>query len=314
MLETFVVIDGNAILHRSYHALPPFKTKQGELVNAVYGFASVLLSILEREKPDYIAVTFDEKGPTFRHEMSKDYKATRVKAPDDLYAQIPRIHEVVTAFNIPLFRKSGFEADDLIGTLADLASRKAVRTVIVTGDMDTAQLVKNDVVLAVPRSGFAKVEYFDPAGVRAKYCVGPEQIVDYKALVGDTSDNIVGVPGIGPKTAVVLLQEYKDLDGIYKNIEHITGAARGKLEKNKDKAYMSQTLAKIVCDVPLEFRLNDCRVHEFEIKNVLDLFEELEFKRLTVRLSEIFKKKFEEHQREAARGKSVIEGEQLAMF
>ena len=271
-----------AIVHRAYHAFPSFITKEGELVNAVYGFSSMLLNIINAQKPTYIAVSFDRRAKTFRHEEYKDYKATRVKAPDDLYAQIPRIKEVVEAFNIPIYEMDGYEADDILGTLAKRVECKSQPThvFIATGDMDALQLVSDKV------SVFDKIIY-TPEKVFEKYGLLPSQIVDYKALKGDSSDNIPGVFGIGEKTAVSLLQKYKTLDGIYENIAGIEGALGNKLSQGRESAYFSQHLAKIVLDVPIEFDMDACKTYEFDQAKVLDIFMKLGFQSLIKKLREM---------------------------
>ena len=221
--KKLILIDGNAIIHRAYHALPPFTTKKGELVNAVYGFSSTLLSVIAEFKPDYVVASFDLAGKTFRHEKFEEYKATRVKGDDELYAQIPRVKEVVEAFNIPIYEKAGFEADDVIGTIATQIKKNNsdIETIIVTGDMDTLQLVNDSTKVYTMRRGLSDSLMYDEEKVFERYGLRPEQIIDYKSLRGDPSDNIPGVKGIGEKTAVTLLQEYTTLDGVYENIEKI---------------------------------------------------------------------------------------------
>jgi DNA polymerase-1 len=300
-MKKLFLIDGNAIIHRAYHALPRFSTSKGELINAVYGFSSMLLNIINNQKPDYIAVSFDRAAKTFRHEEYKDYKATRVKAPDELYAQIPRIKEIVQAFSIPIYEIDGFEADDVLGTLAFQAGqfckqhltdaaisadgKEKIETFIVTGDMDTLQLVSSTTFVFALHKGFQDTIIYDTTKVLAKYGLEPTQIVDYKALKGDSSDNIPGVPGIGEKGATELLQKYKTLDGIYEHLDEIKGALHDKLASNKESAYKSRHLATIVTDVPLKLNLAECKTHEFELSKIVKLFEELEFKSLLGKLN-----------------------------
>ena len=226
--KTLVLIDGNALIHRAYHALPPLTTKKGEVVNAVYGFSMTLLSVLEKFKPEYIAASFDLAGPTFRHEKYEEYKATRVKAPDDLYAQIPRVKEVTQAFNIPIYELAGYEADDCVGTLARQAEQESVDVIIVTGDNDALQLVTPHVKVFTLRKGIKDTVLYDEKGVEAKYGFNPTQIPDYKGLAGDASDNIPGVAGIGGKTATDLLKQFGTLENIY---EHLAGSERIREEK-----------------------------------------------------------------------------------
>ncbi len=221
--KKLILIDGNAIIHRAYHALPPLTTKKGEMVNAVYGFASTLLSVIEKFKPDYIAASFDLAAPTFRHKQYQQYKANRVKGPDELYAQIPHVKEVVRAFNIPIYEMEGFEADDVIGTIAKQESRikskelskNEIETIIVTGDLDALQLVDEHTKVYTMRKGLSDSVLYDEAAVRERYGISPEQLKDFKGLRGDASDNIPGVKGIGEKGAVKLIQEYGSLENIF---------------------------------------------------------------------------------------------------
>jgi len=279
--KKFVVIDGHALIYRGYFALPPLRTQKGELVNAAMGFTTVLLNMVQKFKPDYLAVTFDLKGPTFRHEAYEGYKATRPETPEELLSQIPRIHQIVEAFNIPVFEKEGFEADDMIATLSDkLKAYPDMELWIVTGDMDLTQLVNDHVKILAPLTGFNDVKTYDTAAVFEKFGVRPDQIVDYKALVGDVSDNIMGVEGIGKKTAAKLLQQYDSLDGIYAAIDSIKGALHDKLEKGKGAADQSKALVSLIHDVPLNFVLEDCLTRSVNSPQIRLLFQELEFRRL----------------------------------
>lgn len=286
-MKKLVLIDGNALIHRGFHALPPLKTSKGELINAVYGFTTVLLNILSKEKPEYIAVAFDKKGPTFRHKAFPDYKATRVKAPDELYMQIPRVKEVVKAFEIPIFETAGFEADDVLGTLASQAEKKKnVKALIVTGDLDVLQLVSAKTNVLATVQGFANVKVYDRKAVKERYGLSPDQIVDFKALRGDASDNIPGVSGIGQKTATSLLQKFGTLKNIYKNLGKIKGKVEEKLEYGKENAFLSQKLAEIVTKVPVKLSLQKCEAHDFDHEKVKKLFIELEFFRFIKRVEE----------------------------
>jgi DNA polymerase-1 len=285
--QKIVLLDGNAIIHRSFHALPPFTTKKGELVNAVYGFSSTLLAVIDKFKPEYIVATFDLKGPTFRHEQFEDYKATRVKAPDELYSQIERVKEVVKTFNIPIYEKEGFEADDMIGTIAKKINEggEVPETIIVTGDMDTLQLVNDKTKVYTMSRGLSKAILYDETAVSARYGgLKPEQLKDYKGLRGDASDNIPGVKGIGEKGAINLLKEYVSLEGVYKNIANIKGSLKDKLEKDKMLAFTSRELGTIKVDVPFEFKLEECKTHDFDRQKLINLFRELGFYSLIKRL------------------------------
>ncbi len=285
--KKLVLIDGNAIIHRSFHALPPFTTKKGELVNAVYGFASTLLTVIDKFQPEYIVATFDLKAPTFRHKKFKEYKATRVKGPDELYAQIERVKEIVRAFGIPIYEKEGFEADDLIGTIAfEMAENSDdhnLETIIVTGDLDTLQLVRPNVKVYTMSRGISKAVLYDKKAVWKRYTLKPEQLKDYKGLRGDTSDNIPGVKGIGEKGAINLLTKYKTLEGVYKNIDEIKGAVKDKLETDKAQAFLSKDLGTIKTNVPIKFNLQKCKTDDFDRNKLIILFRELGFHSLIKR-------------------------------
>lgn len=282
--KTLVLIDGNALIHRSYHALPPLTTKTGEVVHAVYGFTSTLLSVLEKFKPEYIAASFDLKGPTFRDELYTDYKATRTKAPDDLYAQIPRVKEVVTAMNIPIYELALFEADDCVGTIAKQAGAQGVEVIIVTGDNDALQLVDDHIKVFSIRKGLKDLVLYDVPAVEAKYGFGPSQLPDYKGLAGDSSDNIPGVAGIGAKTATDLLKQFGTLENIYVNLAEVKESVRKKLEADKEKAFLSKTLGAISIDAPVTLDLEKCIVKDYDKKVVSSLLQELGFFSLLKRL------------------------------
>jgi DNA polymerase I len=296
--KRLILIDGNAIIHRAYHALPPLTTRKGELVNAVYGFVSVLLNVVNKFKTDYIVATFDLKEPTFRHKEFKDYKATRVKAPDDLYEQIPRIKELVKAFNIPIFEKEGYEADDLIATFARQVENlhPEIETIVVTGDLDTLQLVNSQTKVFALRRGMSESVLYDEKAILERYSLTPEQMVDYKGLRGDPSDNLPGVKGVGEKTAIELLKKYGSVENVYRNLPEIKDGIRKKLEKDKLQAFFSKKLARLVYDVPVKFELEKSAWHDFDRVKVINLLRELEFFSLLRRLPgyEEFSKKQEQ--------------------
>ncbi len=291
-LKKLVLLDGNAIVHRAYHALPPLTTKKGELVNAVYGFTSLLLKVINELKPDYILAAFDLKGPTFRHQEYKEYKATRVKAPDELYAQFERVKEIVRTFNIPIFEKEGFEADDIIGTIVKQIENsplyKDIENIIVTGDLDTLQLVSYKTKIYALRRGMSDTNIYNEAGVIKRYGLKPSQMIDYKGLRGDPSDNIPGVKGIGEKTAIELLKKYGTIENIYKNLNKIKGVLREKLERDKTQALLSKHLATIVKNVPLKLKLEQAITQEFDRKKIVKLFQELNFFSLINRIPNSF--------------------------
>lgn len=286
LTKKLVLIDGNAIIHRAFHALPPLMTKKGELVNAVYGFSSLLLRVIKELEPDYIVATFDLKAPTFRHEEYKEYKATRVKAPQELYDQIERVKEMTKAFGIPIYEKQGFEADDLLGTIVAQSEKsgEAVENIVVTGDLDTLQLVSPKTKVYALRKGMSDTVIYDEAGVMERYGLKPLQMIDYKGLRGDPSDNIPGVKGVGEKTAVELLKKYGSLEEVYKNVEETKGALKEKLTRDKMQAFMSKHLATIVRDAPIKFDFASAVMREFNRSELVALFQELNFFSLIKRI------------------------------
>lgn len=287
-MKKLILIDGNAIFHRAYHSLPPFATSKGEVTNAIYGFLRMLLDIYQKEKPDYLGIAWDRAAPTFRHTEFKEYKATRSAPPEDLYPQLPRLKQVLEALNIPLAELDGYEADDLLGTMAHEASKvKDLETIIVTGDKDAFQLVSEHVWVMTPVKGISEVLMYNAALVKEKMGVTPDQIVDYKALCGDASDNIPGVPGIGPKQAVELLNTYHDLETVYKHLEELAEGKRKKLMDGNKSALLSKRIATIQIDAPIHFDLEKFRTHRIDYPKVYTLFAELEFTSLRKKLDEL---------------------------
>jgi len=285
-VKKLILIDGNAIIHRAFHALPPFKSPEGQLVNAVYGFGSMLLNIIKSQSPTYIAVSFDTAAKTFRHEEYKEYKATRTKAPDELYAQIPLIKELVRSFSIPIYEIDGFEADDVLGTLALQALEyKDLATYIVTGDMDTTQLVTDRTFVLAPVKGFQEYKIYNPDEVYKKFALTPAQIADFKGLAGDNSDNIKGVAGIGKVSATKLLQQYKSIEGIYENLDELKGATRTKLEQGQQDALFSKKMATIITDVPMTLKLDECKTHTYDLAKIQKFFQSLNFQSLLKKLA-----------------------------
>jgi DNA polymerase I len=282
-----VLIDGHALVYRAYFALPSdMATSQGELTNAVFGFASMLLNVLREEKPDLIAVAFD-RGRTFRHEQYAEYKANRAEMPDDLRVQFQRIDELLTAFQIPTYSAERYEADDVLAALAEQAKERDLETLIVTGDTDTFQLIGPHVRVLAPRRAFGDTVVYDEAAIRERYGLEPSQLVDYKALVGDTSDNVPGVRGIGSKTATSLLQQYGTLENIYEHLQEIPSARfRSALEEGRDQAFLSKDLVTITTAVPVELDPEACRLRAIDREQVVELFRKLEFRALLDRLPE----------------------------
>lgn len=284
-MKQLLLIDGNALIHRAFHALPPLTDEKGNLVNAVYGFTSAVLTALKQFQPEYIAVTFDVGRKTFRNEIYDQYKATRPETDEGLAGQFVPVRKVTKALNIPVFALEGFEADDLIGTLVAQAEKIAdLEIIILTGDNDALQLVSDKTKVSTFGRGLHESRIYDSDAVRLKYGFSPDQIIDYKALAGDSSDNIPGVNGIGAKTATSLLQEYKDLDNMYANLDKIKESVRKKLSDDKDRAYISQKLARINQEAPIELDLEKCKVTQFDGFEARKLFVELNFKSLLARL------------------------------
>jgi len=283
------LIDGSALFYRSYFAFirNPLINSRGENTSALYGFINSLFKILFEEKPDYLAVVFDTREPTFRHHRYKEYKATREKMPEEMSDQFPKLVELLQAFRIPVIEKAGYEADDVIATLAKQAEAKGIETYMVTGDKDFMQLLTPFIKMYVIRPG-KDVEIFDPEVVEKKYGLKPEQVVDFLALVGDKSDNIPGVPGIGEKTALELLRQFGSLDNLYANLDKVSKPSwRKKLEEGRELAYLSRELVTIDTQVPLEVNFEEMKVGEPDVDTLMQLFDELEFRKLKDRLAEL---------------------------
>ena len=283
--ERLMLLDGNGLIYRGYFALPPLTTSKGELVNAVFGFCSIVLRGIQDLKPDYVAVAFDLQGPTFRHEQYAEYKATRQRMPDDLRDQFPKVREVVKALRIPVYELPGYEADDVIGTIVVDAEKRGLDTTIVTGDLDMLQLVTDQTRLMTTRSGVENTILYDPARIRERYDLVPGQMIDYKALKGDPTDNIPGVPGVGEKTAAKLIREFGTLEALYERIDEVKpDKLREKLIENRAAVFMGKDLTTIVRDLPVEFDLEAARLGDYDRETVIRLFREYEFRTLIERL------------------------------
>lgn len=290
-MKHLILIDSHALIHRAYHALPPLTTKSGELVNAVYGFTSILIKTINDFKPDYIVAAFDAPELTFRHKEYKEYKATRTKAPPDLYTQIPRVKEILSAFEIPIFEKSGFEADDIIGTVAKNLLGKNVEVLILTGDLDNLQLIKKNIkVLYAPPSSAKEQLIYDKEKVAERFeGLRPEQIIDFKGLKGDSSDNIPGVKGIGEKTAIILLNRFGTMEKLYQAIENgkadnISDSVLAKLKFGKDMAFFSKKIATIDQNAPIKFNLKKSEFGEYDKEKLFKLMRDLGFASLIERM------------------------------
>jgi DNA polymerase-1 len=284
--KKFILVDGHGLLYRAFYALPQLTTTYGQVVNAIYGFTMILIRLLEEEKPEYIVITFDTPVPTFRHKEFKEYKAHRKKMPDELISQIPLVKEIINKYNITICSKEGYEADDIIGTLAKEAERKNCSTIIVTGDKDAFQLISPHTKIMTTIKGVTEVKIYDEAAIREKYGVDPEKIVDILALRGDSSDNIPGVPGIGEKTAVDLIKEFGSLENILNNTEKISKKSlREMIREYEDQIKMSKMLATIIREVPIKYDFDSFRVKSPNYEELWKIFKKLEFKNLLKKIA-----------------------------
>lgn len=287
-MSRLVVVDGNSIMNRAFYGIMGSKmlmTKDGKYTNAVYGFLAIIFKVIDDLNPDYIAVAFDLKAPTARHKMYEGYKANRKGMPNELAEQMPIIKDILTKMNITIIEKEGYEADDVLGTLAKLGEAQGIDVTILSGDRDTFQLATNKVTIRIPRTkvGKTEVDNFDREKVIETYGVEPKELIEVKGLMGDTSDNIPGVPGVGEKTALNLVKQYKTIDNLYKELESGTADVKGKLkenlENNKDLAVLSRTLGTINVEVPIDESMEDLKVKEWDNEAVLSTFKELNFNR-----------------------------------
>ena len=284
-MKKFVLIDGNAILHRAYHAMPDLTNGQ-DPVNAVYGFFAMLLNIIQDQNPDYLAVCFDRSKPTIRQSMYAGYHAHRPEMADGLSSQIATVDRLLDAMKVQIFALDGYEGDDLIGTIATrvVSDEKDIEVVIVTGDRDMLQLVNHRVKVLMPVVGITKTALFGEEKVEEKYGVKPSQFIDYKALIGDASDGYPGVTGIGPKTAANLLKEHGTFENLYNNIDKLPEKIGLKLATDAEQAALAKKLATIITDVPMQFACASCAVANFNMKALRKEFEHLNFKSLITRL------------------------------
>ena len=287
-LEKLVLIDGNSIMNRAFYGIMGSRaltTKDGKYTNAVYGFLAILFKLMEDEKPDYLCVSFDLKGPTKRHKMYEGYKANRHGMPNELAEQMPIIKNVLKAMNIDIIEKEGYEGDDIIGTLSRYGEKQGLKVVILSGDRDTFQLATDKVEIHIPRTkaGKTETEIFDREKVKEVYGIEPKQLIEVKGLQGDSSDNIPGVPGIGEKTALTLIKKYETVENLYKKLEagedDLKGKQKEKIEQNKDLAFLSKELGTIDTEVPIDDTLEELKVEEWDRVKVLEIFKELNFKR-----------------------------------
>ena len=286
-MERLMLLDGNGLIYRGYFALinVPLSTSKGELVNAVFGFSNIVLRGFQDVRPDYVAIAFDLPAPTFRHGLSAEYKATRRPMPDDLRAQFPKVREVVAALRLPVYEMAGFEADDVIGTLTREAEGRDLETTIVTGDLDMLQLVTDRTRLMTTRMGVDATVIYDPARIRERYGLEAAQMIDFKSLKGDSTDNIPGVPGVGDKTAAKLVGQFGSLDALYAHLDEVTPEKlREKLREHHDRVLASRELVTIHRDLPVALDLVAARFGEYDRDEVVRLFREYEFRTLIDRL------------------------------
>ena len=301
-MTRLVLIDGNSLLHRAYHALPKtLTTSEGQVVNAVYGFARMLFKVIKDLEPSYLAVAFDVKGPTFRHLEYEKYKEGRPEMEEELVSQLPLVKELLEDLEVPVYEAQGFEGEDIIASLkSQIPNPKSqtnpkskisnikpdVDTVIVTGDRDALQLVNERTKVYAPLKGLSDPVIYDAKEVEARYGLRPDQIVDYKALRGDPSDNIPGVPGVGEKTAVDLLQKYETLAGVFEHLDDLTERQKKLLRGQKEQAELSKRLATITTDAPVVLDLEKCEVKDFKSEKALGALKKLQFRSLVKELEE----------------------------
>lgn len=296
--KRFIIIDSNSVIHRAFHALPSLSTKNGEAVNAVYGFLLVFLKIIKEFKPEFVFACFDAPGPTFRHKKFKEYKAKRPPAPKELYDQIPKVKEILNSFSVPIFEKQGFEGDDLVGTIANLIKKKQAfpspDIIIVSGDTDLLQLVDENVKVYLLKRGVKETILYNAKLVKEKYNLEPKQLVDFKGLKGDPSDNIPGIIGIGPKTAVDLIKKFGQVENIYKNLDSLPSKLKEKLFASKDQAFFSKSLVQIKTDIDIDFDIKKYQFFNIDLNKTKETLKNFNFLSLVDRVSKIAMDKKEE--------------------
>ncbi len=280
MDKLLILIDGNSLMNRAYYALPELMNKKGQHTNAIYGFANILFKIMDTYKPSHISVAFDLKAPTFRHKQYDAYKGNRKKMPDELREQVEPLKKMIDAFGINRIELEGYEADDLIGTVAKNFEQDGFEVYIITGDKDALQLVSDKIKVLFTKKGISELDEYDPDKMTEKYELTPQQFIDLKGLMGDQSDNIPGVAGIGEKTGIKLLKEYGSIENIYMNIDEISKSVKAKLEAGYDMAFLSKSLATIMVDIPLELKVDEFEKKDIDKNTLISLFSEFEFNSL----------------------------------
>ena len=292
-MEKLVLIDGHSILNRAFYGVPILTNTQGLHTNAVYGFLNILFKLVDEEKPSYLAVAFDLKAPTFRHNMFEQYKGTRKPMPEELHEQVPLIKEVLSAMKIPILTKEGYEADDILGTVAKQAQNAGLEVTVVSGDRDLLQLADTHIKISIPKTsrGTTEVHNYYPEDVEREYQVSPTAFIDVKALMGDTSDNIPGIPSVGEKTATNLIVQFGSVEGVYEHLDEVKPPrAKKALEENRELAKLSYDLAKICLEAPVEFSKEETRLGELFTKEAYEVMSRLELKSILSRFSDNVKK------------------------
>lgn len=290
--EIFLLVDGSAIVHRAYHAMPPLNRADGTPTGAVQGFFSMILKIIQELKPAHIAIAFDRPAPNFRKELFSGYQSQRPAMDSDLSPQFGIIQKLLEAARIPAYSVDGLEADDVIGTISEKAKQTGHLVYILTGDRDMLQLVNGKTKVLAPSKGISEMTFYDEKKVEEKYGIPPSEFVELKALMGDSSDNYPGVSGVGPKTATVLIQEYKSVKNLYENIDKIrvkNPKLAEKLEKGKDNAFLAHQLATILTNADFPYSFPDCSIKNLDLKGLKKAMEDYDFKTLPKRVDEIFK-------------------------
>jgi len=311
--KKFAIIDGKSVFYRGYYAMPNLSTKDGVPTGGVFGFATMALEVIRRLKPDYVAVAWDKPKTNIRRrlELYPEYKAGRKPAPADFYEQVPVLHELLQAFGWPLYEMDDYEADDIMGTLALQAADQGIDSLLITSDMDMLQLVNEHVKVFALKKGLSNIELYSPDSFTAKYGIDVHQFLDLKSLKGDSSDNIPGVPGIGEKGAIELLQQYKTLDGVYENLGLLRDSVRKKLEAGKDLAYLSKELARIWTDAPLKLDLTEVDGSKIQPEKVLKLLQKLEFRTLARQLPDVMQVAIEESRGASHESRGLIAGKNI---
>ncbi|MEG0250096.1 MAG: DNA polymerase I [Peptostreptococcus sp.] len=305
--KTLLLIDGNSIINRAFFALPPMDNGDGLQTNAIYGFLTMMFKMIKDYKPTHISVAFDLKAPTFRHKAYDEYKAGRKKMPSELAMQMQPLKNVLDKMNIDRKEIEGYEADDILGTLSLDAQKSGYKVYVVTGDKDAIQLASDDTTVLITKKGIADVEEYNTEGVIERYGLTPDQFIDLKGLMGDKSDNIPGIPGIGEKTGIKLLTKYGSVEGVLDNIDQLKGAQKKKVEENQQEAIMSKELATIVRDIPLDYNLDSMKFGDFELSDIIKEFQELKFNSLISRVSELSSEDIKEENTEVKKLENLDE-------